>query len=42
MVFLAGWSKNPIVYAKVNQKAQYQDKATSALKSNKTKMNKLK
>ena len=35
MEFLVGWSKNPIVYAKVNKKAQYQDKATSALKSNK-------
>ena len=35
MEFLVGWSKNPIVYAKVNQKAQYQDEATSALKSNK-------
>ena len=33
--FLVGWSKNPIVYAKVNQKAQYQDEATAALKSNK-------
>ena len=35
MEFLVGWSKNPIAYAKVNQKAQYQDEATSALKSNK-------
>ena len=43
MEFLVGWSKNPIVYAKVNQKAQYQDEATSALRAtNKTKSNKLK
>ena len=34
--FLVGQSKNPIVYAKVTQKAQCQDEATAALKSDKS------
>ena len=40
MEFLVGWSKNPIVYAKVNQRNQYQDEATAAMKSNKKDENK--
>ena len=40
MKFLVGWSKNPIVYAKENQKAQYHDETTAALKSNKQDKNK--